>query len=325
MMKVRMNKKSVLKTLGKISIPIKRTVGNILRYVEKDPCVIMYVDGGFSSQILRYSKGMWFKEQGHKVKFDLRWYQKNGKDDMGIEERPWRLSKCFPGLDLKIATEKEIKKYRRIYGTDIHDMVRRYKGKEKKMKAPLYVSFYDFDYLIPDFDVCTKYFNWEGLSDVLSESAKKIAADINKIKEDGRKVIGVHVRRGDMVVTGRYWKVLTAKYFETAINKVATEDCVLYFFSNGFDFVEKEVLPLIHNDFVLVNKGHEDYEDIYLYSLCNVQIASQGSWGSMAFAFNKNEDRKIVSPSTNKEDALENNKDLSKIDIYLEDDMYLHE
>ena len=137
MMKVRMNKKSVLKTLGKISIPIKRTVGNILRYVEKDPCVIMYVDGGFSSQILRYSKGMWFKEQGHKVKFDLRWYQKNGKDDMGIEERPWRLSKSFPGLDLKIATEKEIKKYRRIYGTDIHDMVRRYKGKEKKITIML--------------------------------------------------------------------------------------------------------------------------------------------------------------------------------------------
>ena len=81
---------------------------------------------------------------------------------------------------------------------------------------------------------------------------------------------------------------------------------------------------MIHNDYVLVNNEHEDYEDIYLYSLCNVQIASQGSWGNMAFAFNTNEDRKLVSPTTNKEEALKDSNYLSKIDIYLEDDMYLH-
>lgn len=324
-MKVRIYKKVIFSICGKISIPIKRIIGNVLRYIEKDPCVIMYVDGGFSSQILRYGKGMWFKERGHKVKFDLCWYQKYGKDDLGIEERPWRLSKCFPELELEVATDKEINKYRRIYGTDIHDMVRRYKGREEKMCSPLYVSRYDFDYLIPDFDVCTKYFHWEGLYDSLSESAKKVAAGIKKGKEAGKKIIGVHVRRGDMVVTGRYWKVLTAKYFEAAINAVRTNDCILYFFSNGFDFVEKELLPLVHNDYVLVNNRHEDYEDIYLYSLCNVQIASQGSWGNMAFAFNANEDRILVYPSTNREETLANSDDLSKVCIYLEDDMYLHD
>ena len=322
-MKVKINKKLLFKILGKISIPIKRTIGNILRYAEKDPCVIMYVDGGFSSQILRYSKGMWFKERGHKVKFDLRWYQKNGKDDMGIEERPWRLSKCFPELELEVAADKKIDKYRRIYGTDIHDMVRRYKGREEKMQSPLYVSRYDFDYLITDFEMCTKYFNWEGLSEVLSESAKKIAVNIKKNKEKGKKVIGVHVRRGDMVMTGRYWKVLTAKYFEAAIDSVCTDDCILYFFSNGFDFVKKEILPLIHNEYVLVDSRHEDYEDIYLYSLCNVQVSSQGSWGRMAFAFNTNKDRKLVYPNPNKEENLKNHN-LCKLGIYLEEDMYLH-
>lgn len=314
--------KNIVKAWRKIGKPLYSVVGDILRMVEKNPCVIMYVDGGFSSQILRYSKGMWFKERGMKVKYDLRWFEKNGKDDLGAEERPWRLSKCFPELELDVATDKEINRYRRLYGSDVHDMVKKYKGREKEMCAPLYVALYDFDYLIPDFEVCTKYFNWGGLYDVLSESARKIACDIEQYKREGKKVIGVHVRRGDMTVTGRYWKVLTAKYFQIAIDRVSSDNSILYFFSNGFDFVEKEILPFIHNEYVLVNNQNEDYEDIYLYSLCNIQISSQGSWGRMAFAFNKNEDRLLVNATTNKNIGKE---DPSKIYIYLEDDMYIHD
>lgn len=302
---------------------IFRIIGNISRIFEKNPCVIMYMEGGLSSQILRYCKGMWFQEHGMNVKYDLTWYKKKGMDDLGIEERPWRLSKCFPDLKLEIASDKEVYRYRPLYGSDVHDLVNKYKGKESMMKPPLYVALYDFDYLISDFQMCTKYFNWEKLREILSVQAEKTAREIEQYKQAGKKVIGVHVRRGDMTIVGGYWKVLTAKYFEEAIKKVATKESVLYFFSNGFDFVKEEILPIVNYESNLVDNHNEDYEDMYLYSLCDVQVASQGSWGAMAFAFNKNPERKIVIPCTEKSLCVDT-LDKERIYIFLEDDMYLH-
>lgn len=307
----------------KIGKPIKRIIGDLLKLSEKEPYVIMYIDGGFSSQMLRYSKGMWFKEHGMKVKFDLQWYEKNGMDDLGIEKREWRLSECFPDLKLEVASDREIRKYRKFYGTDVHDMVARYKNKENEMQAPLYVSLYDFDYLT-SFKSCTKYFEWEKMYDVLSESAKKTASDIKRHQNNEKKVIGVHVRRGDMVVTKSYWKVLTPKYFEVAIGQVATDDCIIYLFSNGFDFVRESIVPLIKHECVLVNNNTKDYEDIYLYSMCNVQIASQGSWGELAYCFNVNENRTLVIPDASAEHDYDNFEDGIVKHIRLEEDMYIH-
>ena len=226
------------KRIGRI---VKSIVGSIMKYTEKNPCVIMYIDGGFSSQMLRYCKGMWFQERGMDVKFDLQWYEKNGKDDLGIETREWRLKECFPELMVKVASEKEVNRYRKFYGTNIHKLVKKYENKEEKLAAPLYVSLYDFDYLV-SFKDCPKYFNWQGMYNLLTESAKKIATEIMRYKKNGRNVIGVHVRRGDMAVSGSYWKVLTAHYFEAAINEVVTEESIIYFFSNTFRIYPSTIL-----------------------------------------------------------------------------------
>lgn len=307
------------KRIGRI---VKSIVGSIMKYTEKNPCVIMYIDGGFSSQMLRYCKGMWFQERGMDVKFDLQWYEKNGKDDLGIETREWRLKECFPELMVKVASEKEVNRYRKFYGTNIHKLVKKYENKEEKLAAPLYVSLYDFDYLV-SFKDCPKYFNWQGMYNLLTESAKKIATEIMRYKKNGRNVIGVHVRRGDMAVSGSYWKVLTAHYFEAAINEVVTEESIIYFFSNGFDFVKREVLPYIKNEYVMVDNGFKDYEDIYLYSLCNVQIASQGSWGELAYCFNTAQNRTLVIPDYSAKQKYESNDNGKVIHLYLEENMYL--
>ena len=302
---------------------IKALLGNIIKLTEKNPCVIMYIDGGFSSQMLRYCKGMWFQERGLDVKFDLRWYEKNGLDDMGVEARTWRLNECFPELKIDVASCKDAERYQCFYGTNIHKLVNRYKGKEEKLTAPLYVSTYDFDYLV-SFKECPKYFNWQGMYSLLDDRAKTIAKEIMHQKKMGKKVIGVHVRRGDMAVSGSYWKVLTAHYFEAAINKIATKNSIIYFFSNGFDFVKDEILPCIKNEYVLVDNGFKDFEDIYLYSLCNVQVASQGSWGELAYCFNEDEERMLFIPDYSATQDYETCDNGKIVYLHLEKSMYLH-
>lgn len=300
---------------------LNRIVGLVLRNFEKDPCVIMYMEGGFSSQMLRYAKGKWFEEHGKKLKFDLQWFDYNGMDGAGLEKREWRLPDCFPGIELPTATDKEIKRYKKLYGTDVQGIVKKYQNREHEIPAPVYVSKFDMDYLV-NFESCTKYFDWDELKNVLDEPAKKIAEDI-KEHQRNKKVIGVHVRRGDMTVTGHYWKVLTEKYFEKAINLVATDDCIIYFFSNGFDFVKDQIIPNLKHEYVLVDNDNKDYEDIYLYSLCDIQIASQGSWGELSFCFNKNENKMLIFPDYEaKKDYDVNGNGIVK-HICLERDMYI--
>lgn len=312
------------RTLAKAIINgIRRTIGNILKQIEKDPMIIMYMEGGFSSQLLRYAKGQWFAERGMKVKYDLQWFDYNGMDGSGLEAREWRIPFCFPDTKMEIASDQEIRKYRMFYGSDVHDIAEKFKGREDEMRAPLYMAKFDMDYIV-SFKDCTKYFNWQGLRNTLCDSALEIAKDIKAYQNAGKKVIGVHVRRGDMTVTGRYWRVLTPKYFEVAIEKAATENCIFYFFSNGFDFVKEEILPNIKQEYVLVDGQYKEYEDIYLYSLCDIQIASQGSWGKLAYQFNKNPERIMISPnySINEDVEIYDNGTIKY--IHLTDDMYIH-
>lgn len=302
---------------------IRRIIGNILKLVEKDPIIIMYMEGGFSSQLLRYAKGQWFAERGMKVKYDLQWFEYNGMDGAGLETREWRIPLCFPNTKLEIASDHEIKKYKLFYGTNVHNTVNKYKGRESEMTSPLYIAKFDMDYLVT-FKDCVKYFDWQGLRNLLCDSALKVAEEIKMHQKAGKKVIGVHVRRGDMTVTGGYWRVLTPKYFEAAIKKAETEECILYFFSNGFDFVKEEILPNVRQEYVLVDGQYKEYEDIYLYSLCDTQIASQGSWGDLAYQFNENPNRIMILPNYSIDTDMEVNDNGTIKHIHLTDDMYIH-
>lgn len=312
--------KKILKT---IINHIRRIIGDFLKLIEKEPMIIMYMEGGFSSQLLRYAKGQWFAERGMKVKYDLQWFDYNGMDGSGVETREWRIPLCFPDTKLEIASDREIKKYKMFYSSEVHDTARKYKGRENEMTPPLYMAKFDMDYLV-SFKDCVKYFDWQGLRNILCDSALEVADEIKMHQKDGKKVIGVHVRRGDMTATGGYWKVLTPKYFEAAIEKAATDACILYFFSNGFEYVKEELLPNVKQDYVLVDGHYKEYEDIYLYSLCDIQIASQGSWGELAYQFNESPERIMIFPNYSIDTDMETYDNGTIKHIHLTDEMYIH-
>ena len=91
-------------------------------------------------------------------------------------------------------------------------------------------------------------------------------------------------------------KVLTSKYYEYVLNKTVDENSVVYIFSNGYDFVMSDVVPHIKCRYVSAEKTLGVHEDTYLCSLCEIQIAGQGSMGKYAYSFNTNRKRKLICP-----------------------------
>ena len=280
---------------------VKRTLGILMRPFEKDPIIIMWIDGGFCSQIFRYLKGRWFAVRGFNVKYDISWYDNNPVDCLHTEHRDFLLLKCFPDVDFEVASHDELQRYRRLYSTNIHNTAKKYHGHYEELKAPLYNYWYDLDDIIAtekEFRELAQYLHWEKLHDILGTEARKIEQSIIRDKQSGLKVIGLHVRRGDMAVKkfAHGGKVLTSKYYEHVLNMAVDENSVVYIFSNGYDFVASDVVPYVKCRYILADKTSEVYEDIYLCSLCNVQIAGQGGLANMAYSFNANDDRKLIRP-----------------------------
>ncbi len=276
-------------------------VGLITRHFEKDPCVIMWIDGGFCSQIFRYLKGQWFAVRGFKVKYDISWYDNNPIDGLGKEARDFLIFKCFPGLNFETASTIQRKRYRLLYGTHLNNIEQKFKGRYEELQPPLYSYLYTLDDLIRtenEFEELARCLNWSGLHDILGTEASNIEASIRQDKKHGRKVIGLHVRRGDMSVkTFAYGhKVLTSRYYEYVLNKTVDENSVVYVFSNGYDFVMSDVVPYIRCSYVLADRTSSVYEDMFLCSICDIQIAGQGSLGNQAYSFNENRDRKLIRP-----------------------------
>lgn len=291
----------MLRIIKRVAKFLLGKIGVTTKYFEKDPCVIIWIDGGFCSQIFRYLKGRWFAVRGFKVKYDISWYDKSPLDGLKTERRDFILLKCFPHIELEVSRFPERCRYKFLYGTNIHKTGKKYRGHYDQVQAPLYNFLYDLDDVIAnenEYEELAQYLHWEKLHDILGPEARKIEQSIIQDKQRGLKVIGLHVRRGDMSVPQHAYggKVLTSEYYEYVINKAADKNSVIYIFSNGFDFVESEVIPHIKCKYVMVNKTSEVFEDIFLCSLCSVIIAGQGSLAKIAYSFNTEAERRLIRP-----------------------------
>ncbi len=287
---------------------------------ERKPFVIVLVEGGLASQITRATLGKMFEEKGFNVKYQTEFYKSQGYDLFHVERRDYILDKCFSDVQIDVASPKEIEKYKNFYDYESNKHGRIKSIEEWNVKRPIYLSGYSSDFLM-DFNRCPDFFDIEKIKNILGINARKIYTLLEINRQNKVLNVGVHVRRGDMVQLGYYWDVPTGKYFVEAINKVKDEntnrDICFFFFSNGFDFVESEILPQIDNiDVILVDNNEFEYEDFYLLCQCDVQVESQGTWGPLAYICNKNPGKRYVT-------FREVSDDENAIIIKLSDDMHL--
>jgi len=107
-----------------------------------------------------------------------------------------------------------------------------------------------------------------------------------------KKTCSVHVRRGDYLHLETFHPVLPINYYKESFNKLGDSLIYLIFSDDipwckkNFDFIPNKIFV---NDL-------EDYEEIYLMSLCNNNIIANSSFGWWGAWLNQNIDKKIISP-----------------------------
>jgi len=303
---------------------IATSLGTCISWVEKEPMAVIAIDGGFASQLLRYAMGNELKKRGYHVAYDITWYDECGKSVDGKNDRIFRLTECFDKLEFPVVEASEVSRYKKFYNCELNGKAKKIFD-NKRVKEPFYV---------PGKTILTELFlDYRDLFDfskfpyLMNEKSKTLYKEIQDRKSHKERVIGVHVRRGDMSKTGHYWNVLTGEYYITVIKKIATANDVFYFFSEDLDWVVDNIVKNIDITYRMVDTKDKEYIDFFLFSLCDILIEGQSSWSERAMFFNNDGNKKLyVSEKHYRDESFYNNRyGIGSTEIIkLEDNMYVH-
>lgn len=269
-----------------------KLAGSIYRIVSKDNMYIIVIDGGIGSQIDQYMVGNYLESLGYHVRYNIKWFEVGGKDTLGEQERKFDLLKLFPYLDIPLATDEEIEKYYRFY-LYYNKWDHFLRDLEKLPKPPRYLAGYGYEMPRNKREWYHKIFKLDMQRIVLDESNKEMLEEISQEKES----IGMHVRRGDLAEGGIDRDAVVKDYFVKAINCFENGGKI-FLFSDGMDWVKKELLNFLPEKVRLVeiNQSDRGWCDLILLSKCKYQIASQSGMAYHAFLLNEHTGKKICVP-----------------------------
>lgn len=131
----------------------------------------------------------------------------------------------------------------------------------------------------------------------LSPIAKQVESELTSLKDAGKTLVLIHVRRGDYITNAHAQSFHGAKgvdYYKDAISRIKRElthqsilddKIVLVLASDDLIWVDAVITPLLHGvqHITLSRSGVENYEEIYLMSQCNHFIIANSSfswWGA---------------------------------------------
>lgn len=120
---------------------------------------------------------------------------------------------------------------------------------------------------------------------------KKIKKTYPNISDE--KTVSIHIRRGDYLMLSDVLPILDKSYFDHCLEIIKDFDRV-YVFSNDKDWAKNNFKS---EKFIIV-ENLEDYEELWLMSLCKINVISNSSfswWGSF---LNLYENKKVFSPNT---------------------------
>lgn len=144
----------------------------------------------------------------------------------------------------------------------------------------------------------------------LFEPTEDFIKKINLIYPEinNEKTVSLHIRRGDYLTISHIHPVIDKSYIDEAINQNG-DYSNLFIFSDDIEWVKEN----LHYPNQIIVSELEDYEELWMISLCKNNIMSNSSfswWGSF---LNKNENKKVFVPDIWFGDSLNHNTE----DIYL--------
>jgi hypothetical protein len=125
----------------------------------------------------------------------------------------------------------------------------------------------------------------------LDETVTKLNEKYGEILK--KNTTSLHVRRGDYLKYPNHHPILSLDYYKTATNMLDDNQTYLIFSDDiewcksNFDFIENKIY--INN--------LEDYEEIYLMSMCNNNIIANSTFSWWGAWMNKNDNKTVISPN----------------------------
>jgi hypothetical protein len=131
-----------------------------------------------------------------------------------------------------------------------------------------------------------------------------------------KRSVSLHVRRGDYLGISDWLPVIDKTYIDKCLEVIGEYD-KLFIFSNDKKWCEKN-LDYVNSEII---SDLYDYEELWMMSLCNINIMSNSSFSWWGSYLNINENKKIYCPSVwfgpkgekNYQDIYEDN--WNKIDV----------
>ncbi len=251
----------------------------IFNFFTRKPTVVVRTDGGICSQLDFYAYGMELEQRGCNVYYDTFWFDTCGMDVNKEQVRMYDLERAFPEIKTRHCTQKMSKWYRRLK--------KRHAVLTPDVKRSMYISGYAADrhqMFVKHIDFFRQRF--------APVDAHLCADVIDKMSQS--QACAVHVRRGDLSqFDAAYGFPPSADYFLRAIEFVKTynKDVTFYFFSDGMDWVQGEVIPKLPRGtkYEIIDKFGADkgYLDLYMISNADYIISSQGTLGAYAALLSK--------------------------------------
>jgi hypothetical protein len=123
-----------------------------------------------------------------------------------------------------------------------------------------------------------------------SEFVKQISIKYPQIFLDN--TVSLHIRRGDYTNFSHIHPSIDMTYINEALS-IINNYSYIFVFSDDMEWVNNN----LKFDNMIIVEGNEDYEDLWLMSLCKNNIISNSSFSWWASFLNKNPNKKIISPS----------------------------
>jgi hypothetical protein len=103
----------------------------------------------------------------------------------------------------------------------------------------------------------------------------------------------IHIRRGDYLGLPTHHPTQSIEYYQRAI-KIVGEEKHFLVFSDDIEWCKENFDFLQNKTFI---SGNQDYEDLYLMSMCQNNIIANSTFSWWGAWLNKNENKQVIIPS----------------------------
>lgn len=286
--------------------------------------IIVKLMGGLGNQLQQYALYRHVEECGLEAALDTGWFDPQNQASM-LAPRKIEINR-FPGIRYKVATDKDIElllgsnsflgKCKRRF---IKDSVKKFSEDVRPYADELYNGLF-VEQNLKDLYIEGYFSNEYYYSDILPILRSELefpieeAGQPTKIAELSQKMlngdsISVHLRRGDYLDSANtegFGNICTDEYYVSALNRAIAEaiDPKVYVFSDDLEFTAdyfNKMSKVTVKPFTVwpvdINKGEDNFFDIYLMSCCKTVITANSTFSFWGGRLNSREDKVLIRPT----------------------------